>query len=351
MIDFNQHIRQLLYRHDCVVLPGLGGFIVHEQPASYLSSSRHFAPPARKASFNGLLIHDDGLLVSRISELENIPYAQAKLRVESFTSQIRKDAGSVEGALLQGLGKLTVTSEGKLQFLPDPDSNFLERSYGLVPVYAQPNPSPAKASHTRSIKVRIDRTEEPGKAMMPRSVKWTVATAIPVILFLLWGIIFPASFQHYYASYSGFLTEFYVNQPTHADITIPPASQESGTVHSIFEPLQNPVTPADVQAAPDADTSDDTDPVVEKTEILADAASPAEEKHYHVIGGVFRNEENASKYVEALKALGYEASLVGTNRQGHLRVSYDSFFTWDEATIFLVKIQQKENPAAWILKY
>ena len=72
---------------------------------------------------------------------------------------------------------------------------------------------------------------------------------------------------------------------------------------------------------------------------------------YHVIGGVFSSEENAERYQDALIGLGYHSQLVGTNKRGMHRVSYESFESWRKAEAFLESIQKTENPSAWILKY
>ena len=63
MIELAKHIEYLLLENDCVVIPSLGGFIAHYQPAHYEESEGIFLPPIRSIGFNPQLTMNDGLLV------------------------------------------------------------------------------------------------------------------------------------------------------------------------------------------------------------------------------------------------------------------------------------------------
>ena len=45
MIELTKHIEILLLENDCVIVPGLGGFIAHHQPAHYEEDEGLFLPP------------------------------------------------------------------------------------------------------------------------------------------------------------------------------------------------------------------------------------------------------------------------------------------------------------------
>ena len=47
MIELERHIEILLLRHDCVILPGFGGFMTHHVEARYDEAERLFLPPLR----------------------------------------------------------------------------------------------------------------------------------------------------------------------------------------------------------------------------------------------------------------------------------------------------------------
>ncbi len=355
-MDTRKHIFELLHHNDCVILPGVGGFVIHEKEGTYDRISRQFFPPSKTVSFNALLSADDGLLISRIADVHRISYAEAREKVKDFSKLLVKQAHSAEGARLEGIGQLHYSKEGKLQFEPARGVNFLETSFGLAPVYAKSivitDDEPARA---RSMKPRVDRIPETPRTKAPTSVKWTVSLALPVMLFLLWGILFPSSFQHYYTSYSGILTDVFqkekiINEkPVVVDTKDNMKATTQEVIPSVVETQNlNSAVPDNVAQEEEKNGDSEEQPLVEeKTEIIAVAPSMI----YHVIAGVFSMEENAERYQKALIGLGYHSQLVGTNKRGMHRVSYESFESWGKAEVFLESIQETENPSAWILKY
>ena len=69
MIELSKHIEVLLLENDCVIVPGLGGFIAHKRQAAYSIQKGEFMPPLRTIGFNPQLIMNDGL--SPLSERRN----------------------------------------------------------------------------------------------------------------------------------------------------------------------------------------------------------------------------------------------------------------------------------------
>ena len=63
MIELSRHIEALLLTHDCVIVPGLGGFVTQYVPAYYVEEENLFIPPHRTIAFNAGLSLNDGLLV------------------------------------------------------------------------------------------------------------------------------------------------------------------------------------------------------------------------------------------------------------------------------------------------
>ncbi len=71
------HIEYLTAHHDCVVVPGLGAFIASYRAARISEDGFSILPPARELTFNGALVHNDGLLASSIARKESIHYDEA----------------------------------------------------------------------------------------------------------------------------------------------------------------------------------------------------------------------------------------------------------------------------------
>ena len=56
------HIEKLLLKHDCVIVPHIGGFVLQHIPAHYEKDEQIFYPEQKEIVFNRELQHNDGLL-------------------------------------------------------------------------------------------------------------------------------------------------------------------------------------------------------------------------------------------------------------------------------------------------
>ncbi|MGA1977551.1 MAG: SPOR domain-containing protein [Bacteroidales bacterium] len=130
-MDITAFIRELLFSHDCVILPGFGGFIGNYTPARMDKSNSTFYPPVKKISFNRNLNHNDGLLAGRISEYAGIDYGDARNLAEEFAASLKKKLDKGEKVVLDNIGSFVNNQEGNIQFEPDPSVNYYLDSYGL----------------------------------------------------------------------------------------------------------------------------------------------------------------------------------------------------------------------------
>ena len=69
MIELAKHIEVLLLENDCVIVPGLGGFIAHNRPACIAGTDGKFIPPMRTIGFNPQLIMNNGLWCNHTCKL------------------------------------------------------------------------------------------------------------------------------------------------------------------------------------------------------------------------------------------------------------------------------------------
>ena len=63
MKELARHIEVLLLDNDCVIVPGLGGFVTHHISARRVESESRFLPPYRTLGFSPKMVLNDGLLV------------------------------------------------------------------------------------------------------------------------------------------------------------------------------------------------------------------------------------------------------------------------------------------------
>jgi nucleoid DNA-binding protein len=330
------YLKELLYEFDCVTIPGFGGFIMQPHPARIDRVKHRIHPPARYPSFNSLLNHDDGLLISRVSKSGNISYQEAGNTVREYSESLKKRIFRGESVILEGIGELKNSTEGILSFRPDQQVNFMAESFGMETLNLYPLSKPQQ--NIRTVKKPVDRTASDLRERKPTVVKWTLALSLPVILFLLYGIIFPSSIQNIYTNYSGIVFEIFRPEKISS-----PIQKEMTKIISL--PVTVPTQEIISEPEPEAKTTPEV-----KTETLTAAAVPASAKYY-IIGGCFEHESNAVKFLDHLLKKGYEAEKAGATKLGHIRISYKSFAQKEPALYYLQKIRDEENPSAWLLKY
>lgn len=112
------HIEYLLTRHECVIVPGIGAFIVTEREACIDTENGIVSPRRREISFNSSVVTDDGLLSHSLARKEHLPYEVAHRRLYSLIEKMRSDL-NLEGEVSLGmLGKLLQDAEGLFSFEP-----------------------------------------------------------------------------------------------------------------------------------------------------------------------------------------------------------------------------------------
>lgn len=325
MQTMEYYLKDLLYKYDCVTIPGLGGFIMQSRTSRLDRDKNRLYPPSRYPSFNSLLNHDDGLLISAIVRAEKISYHDSGLKLQEFISNCKIRLSLGEKILLDGIGELSLNADGAIRFRQLSQTNFFAGVFGMEPVNSYPVASQKPAA--RLTQKPADRKPRQQGTKQPASVKWTLILSVPVIIFLLYGIIFPSAMQNLYRNYSGLLFDFsspeITRQPVVHKIEIPPAPEVFNT----------------------------TEPVAEKKTVTVVETPVQQTPRYYIIGGCFLNEDNAAKFLQNLTGRGFEAEKAGSNNRGQIRISYKSFPDKTAALSYLQIIRNEENSSAWLLKY
>ncbi|GJH39938.1 hypothetical protein RCZ04_04880 [Capnocytophaga sp. HP1101] len=132
MKDLNVYIEELLYKHQCVIIPKFGAFISNRKSAQ-MADDKTFDPPKRELSFNPSLTSNDGLLIKYISEQTGIEYNLVEdyvnLAVEGWKRILQQD----QALNLEKIGTLKLVGEGRISFEAADDVNFLTDSFGMAP--------------------------------------------------------------------------------------------------------------------------------------------------------------------------------------------------------------------------
>lgn len=127
----DKYIKDLLFREECVIVPGLGGFITNYASAEIRGETQSFIPPSKRVGFNAELIDDDGLLTAYISEEMDRPEDVVHEMIENQVTEIRALLSRGETIILEGVGNLMPGSGGTIVFTGNLGTNFLLESFGL----------------------------------------------------------------------------------------------------------------------------------------------------------------------------------------------------------------------------
>ena len=131
MIELSKHIEVLLLENDCVIVPGLGGFIAHKRQAAYSIQKGEFMPPLRTIGFNPQLIMNDGLLVQSYMQAFNTDFPDATRRIEKTVAEIKDQLYQQGQVTLHNVGTIYYNMNGGYAFEPAAASFFTPSLYGL----------------------------------------------------------------------------------------------------------------------------------------------------------------------------------------------------------------------------
>ncbi len=130
--NIEQHIFELLKQYDCVIITGLGGFLLNPKNAYINSISNTIHPPSKRISFNEKLIDNDGLLANYISHIEKISYEEACIEVLKFSRKSKLNLNRGKTITFNKIGELKQNSAQKIEFKCNSTFNFDKDSFGLV---------------------------------------------------------------------------------------------------------------------------------------------------------------------------------------------------------------------------
>ncbi len=181
MNELAKHIEVLLLENDCVIVPGLGGFIAHNRPASYAEEKHIFEPPMRTVGFNPQLIINDGLLAQSYMQTYNTDFPDATRRIEKTVNAIKEDIYREGQVKLENIGTLYYNMNGLYEFEPSTRSFFTPDLYGLEGFSMAPL---AEIRRIPSVPVPA-KDESKTTVSLYNWLRTTVAVAAAVLLFFI----------------------------------------------------------------------------------------------------------------------------------------------------------------------
>lgn len=174
-----QLVKDLLHEHDCVIVPGFGGFVGNREPARIDQVSHLITPPSKRIVFNQNLKNNDGLLANRIAEKLQLSYTEALKMAEELANQVKHILQETKHYEISQFGHFRLNADANYVFLPDKYNTYLPSSFGLAPIQAEPVASrTARIGKSRVFKDR----KELRKANSKKNVWPKVLVAVLVMM-------------------------------------------------------------------------------------------------------------------------------------------------------------------------
>ena len=298
--SIEHYISELLFLHDCVIIPGFGGFVGNEKSAKIDSETGAIHPPKKEISFNKNLKNNDGLLINHISQKEGLSQNDLKKSVINFSQNLNQSLTESKNIRLKNIGLFSVGKEGTVEFIQDQSKNYSLTGFGMETIQRPALPRDKISITNKKLNNTLKKHNSTNKL-------WRAAA----ILLPLIGLSFISIFQQ----------------------------NQIDKVYSIMadtnpiEIIKNTISSSEI-----------SDKITEKP--IADRA--AQFTNFYVIAGSFEESINAKKMLAKLKKENYNALIVGKNKYGMIRVCYESYKTKEDALLALVNIREL-NKEAWLL--
>ncbi|MES2862512.1 MAG: SPOR domain-containing protein [Bacteroidota bacterium] len=327
-MKIEKYISGLLYRYQCVSIPGFGAFLSEWQSAQIAEGHNSFVPPRKVISFNSNIKTNDGLLANHIALQEKISYESALVKIQTQVTFWLEKLQNKEVLTLENIGEVFSNSENNFVFKPNTSVNYLMDSFGLSgfnsPEIIRENQIQT-TTETISIAQEVIENEileevvvEDETPVIPlvqhkSNTNWLKYAAAAVVVLSTGGTYGYKMYYDYTIDQKTILVEKSVQEKVNQKL------QEATFV------LPNPMAAVDLtlEEKPDA--------------------------KYHVVAGAYRSEQNANKAMKQLLSQGFEAHVLTKNKYGLIPVAFGSYATLSEAQRLKHKIKAKDSIDAWLL--
>jgi len=306
-----KHISALLYRYQCVTVPGFGAFLTDIRSAHLDAGTHTFYPPKKLVSFNANVKNNDGLLANHIAVQEKISYTDAVAHINTAVNNWLSKLNNLDVIALKNLGEFRLNTEGSLVFTPDVPVNYLTEAFGLSSLVSPVVKREVYIAEVEALEEKAPITFTPQRRRSYSYLKYAAVFAV------LLGS-------------GAFGLKTYNEQLA--------AQQTLAVQKAVQEKVQQRIQQA---------TFFIDNPLPAVTLPLKEARKV--ETPYHVVAGAYQSDANANKAVATLKAQGFNARRLGTNKYKLFLVGYGSYATYAEAQKKMQELHKTRDKDAWLL--
>jgi len=330
MIELSKHIEYLLLRHNCVIVPNLGGFVTQYIPARIIAEEDLFLPPCRNIGFNPQLTLNDGLLVQSYMQTYDSSYPETVKFIEEAVSEAKEELQKKGELELHGIGRLILSIDGKYDFEPNEAGVLSPDLYALDSFRLKTIP------HNAGQVTDKDDAEKPATSHTKRKKTYTLRINRELVNYTAAAI---AAIFFYFVWATPVVEETGKMESSAAMIVPMPQKGTQPASHATL----HEETPAEKQIAPQPESKEE--------EISASEANEAHEKGGYtlvLLSSVPR--KNAEAYLQKMKDESFEDVSVYV-RGKMVRVVYGHFASENEAYVELNRLHShKYFKEAWVMQ-
>ena len=334
MIELTKHIEILLLDNDCVIVPDLGGFIAHYQPAHFEEEENLFIPPMRTIGFNPQLTMNDGMLAQSYMQAYHTDFADAVRMIADEVEKLKEYLYKEGMISLSGIGELYYTIRETYEFHPIPNGILSPSLYALDTFSIAP-------LGPEIIEEEPLLVEKPTNEILPEQKEyripqwWSHVAAVVVAFVLFFSFSIPVENTYvdngYYASLG---TDCLFDAIRSHSMATTLVASESETMQSRksssivpvavkVEKVANP-SPAPVRVEKKAEPK----PEVKQKEVRKESELPktqvTKKNKYHSIVASLTTQADAQRILQEYNAQGYkDASILSS--KGRFRISLCSY--------------------------
>lgn len=356
-IQITNLISELLYKHDCVIVPNFGGFVARQQSSSFSKGNNILLPQAKHVLFNKNLLHNDGLLITALMEKTQLGYTEAEKLITDYRLYIQSLLDVKKRFELPNIGLLYMDAENTMRFEAKTDVNFLLDSFGFEPIIANelviPAEKPVFEKQFEDRKATIEPVIPITRKKRSYAKIAALAIGVPAALTMLLMAAYSKPMQPIMQSS---INPFYSPEKLYKPLEIkdskafviekinPTELLADANGYASFKLSEN----GNVITASLVDSTAAIDKTAVSRPLIAKTHKPISSVKYQVVVGCFSVEENAERLVKDLIAKHFNAGVSGTNAKGLHVVSCGSFDDKAEAAKLLDSIKA-DFPSAWVM--
>lgn len=358
MVKVDKYVRQLLFEHDCVIIPDFGGLLTHNVGVYYDKVNGSFVPSSKRLAFNEILRIDDGLLTHQISRQENIQRDQAIIAVRQYVEGLRAGLAANHSISIDRIGNFSSNKEGKLVFEPDSAQNFDAGWYGferiqiqMLPTQTEQNP---ETTTTEVGEITLPARKVVGlhsKSSRNRSRLGWVAAAVFAGTIVALSMSYRPMGKTMLSTLNPLasLENFFISTPDDDTKPVLP--------YAYAEAVPVPVTVWNSPASPQIITVSATtpEPAVPEVPVIVEAPEVkpvvAPQRPYQLIAGSFTSMKHVNILIARLAQKGYDNPSVVNKKHGKwIMVSAGSYESERAAYNDKKELDHDIGVESWVLK-